>query len=99
MQNLGPTTTTASAGQGVRITEANEGQVQDRSAGPEDNQQGLGGRPSGSDTGRPIDEAQQAGVNATVTEPHEEYVPEFHSRPGGQDRKMTWGSPRMEMKE
>ena len=84
VQNLGPTTAAASVGQGVRIAETDEGRVQDRNAGPDSNQQGLRGRPSGSDTeGRPIYAAQQAGVDADVTKPNEEYVPEFPSRPGG----------------
>ena len=77
MQNLGPTTAAASAGQGVRIAEANEGQVQDQNAGAEGDQQGLGGRPTGSNTGGPLEGVQQARTNVAANEPHEEYVPEF----------------------
>lgn len=93
MQNLGPTTMATSAGRGIRIAETNEGQVQDQNTGVEGGQQGLGGRPSGSDTGRPKDGAQQVGANAYANEPPEEYVPEFPSRLGGQDRNLTRGQP------
>ncbi len=73
MQNLGAATTAMDAGQEARVLEPNEGQDTE----PGSNQQGLGGRPTGFNTGEPLEGVQQARTNVAANEPHEEYVPEF----------------------
>lgn len=79
-QNLGPTTTATSAGQGTRVAEPDGGQ----NAELDGNRQRLGGKPAGSDTGRPLIGAQQVRASANISEPHEEYAPEFPQGHGEQ---------------
>ena len=80
MQNLGTATAAVDAGQRAGVVEPNGG----RDTEPEGNQQGLGGRPTGSNTGGPLEGVQQPRANAAASEPHEEYVPEFPRGHGGQ---------------
>ena len=80
MQNLGTATTAVDAGQEARVMEPNERQYTE----PGGNQQGLGGRPAGSDTRGPLEGVQQSRANVAASEPHEEYVPEFPRGHGGQ---------------
>ena len=68
------------AGQGTRVVGPNGGQDTE----PEVNQQGLGGRPTGSNTGGPLEGVQQTRANVAASEPHEEYVLEFPWGHGGQ---------------
>ena len=88
-QNPGPATAAVNVEQGARAMEPNVGQNTE----PEGNQQGLGGRPAGSNAEGPLEGAQPARANTNANEPPEEYVPEFPTRLGGQDRDMTRGQP------
>ena len=88
-QNLGPATAAVNVEQGARAMEPNGG----HNAEPGGNQQGLGGRPAGSNAEVPLEGAQPARANTNANEPPEEYVPEFSTRLGGQDRDMTRGNP------
>ena len=80
-QNLGPATAAVNVEQGARAMEPNG----EQNTEPEGNQQGLGGRPAGSNAEVPLEVAQPARANTNANEPPEEYVPEFPTRLEGKD--------------
>ena len=84
MQNLGTATAAVDAGQGTRVVEPNGG----RDMEPQSNQQGLGGRPTGSNTGGPLEGVHRLEPTLLLTS----YMKSMcRSSLGGNPRQTTLG--------